>query len=111
LQQLFGRQAAIVPLLAWGDQAVAEQLLQRRRWKLELYDGRTAAQHYAVTTVPRFLLLDRQGIVRWSFTGVGPEVGFLVREQLQRLLTSPHGTVSPDSPDNKTPTSHRPIPP
>ena len=111
LQQRFGHQAAVIPLVAWGNTTAAEQLLQRRRWKLELYDGRTGAQHYAVTTVPRFLLLDRHGIVRWSFAGVGPEVGFLVREQLQRLLAMPNSTASPDPPDHKTPTYHPAVPP
>ncbi|GIW85555.1 MAG: hypothetical protein KatS3mg107_1215 [Gemmataceae bacterium] len=108
LQQRYGHQAAILPLLAWGDKAAAEQLLQRRGWKLNLYDGQTAAQRYTVTTVPRFLLLDKRGIVRWSFSGVGPEVGYLIREQLQRLLTPSLHPVSPDSPDGNPPTNASP---
>jgi hypothetical protein len=94
--------------LAWGDKAAAEQLLQRRGWKLNLYDGQTAAQRYTVTTVPRFLLLDKRGIVRWSFSGVGPEVGYLIREQLQRLLTPSLHPVSPDSPDGNPPPNASP---
>lgn len=108
LQQRYGHQAAILPLLVWGHKAAAEQLLQRRHWKLNLYDGQTAAQRYTVTTVPRFLLLDKQGIVRWSFSGVGPEVGYLIQTQLQRLLTASHCPVSPDSPGSNFPTNDPP---
>lgn len=111
LQQRYGHQAAILPLLAWGDKTAAEQLLQQRGWKLNLYDGQTAAQRYRVTTVPRFLLLDKQGVVRWSFSGVGPEVGYLIREQLQRLLTSPSHSVLPDSPGGNPPTNDPPLRP
>ncbi|MBA2225904.1 MAG: hypothetical protein N3E46_02135 [Gemmataceae bacterium] len=108
LQQRYGHQAAILPLLAWGDKAATERLLQRRGWKLDLYDGQMAARHYTVTTVPRFLLLDKQGIVRWSFSGAGPEVGYLIREQLQRLLTPSLHPGSPDSPGSNPPTNDPP---
>lgn len=110
LQQRYGEQAAILPLVAWGPLERAEQSARRRRWNLTLYDGRTAAADYAVTTAPRFLLLDAQGRVRWSFTGVGAEVGYLVRDQLERCLASLRSPASPSSAATATGTNGPAVP-
>jgi hypothetical protein len=54
--------------------------------KVPLFDGPKAATLYGVETVPRFAVIDAAGQVRWTFTGVGAETGFLVREELDRLV-------------------------
>jgi hypothetical protein len=107
LHQRYGTRAAILPLAAWGGLDAAQQLLRRHGWNVTLYEGTAAAAECAVTTAPRFLLVDRNGVVQWSFTGVGPEIGYLVRQQLERCLAWP---TSPNSPTGNssaavTPTS------
>ena len=46
-----------------------------------------------------FAVIDAAGKVRWTFTGIGAETGFLVREELDRLVspaspTAPPGTIA-----------------
>ncbi|MDW8243230.1 MAG: TlpA disulfide reductase family protein [Thermogemmata sp.] len=115
LQRRYAPQVVILPLVVWGEGHQAQRLLQRRGWQLPLYDGRTAAQRYAVTTAPRFLVLDRDAVVRWSFTGVGAETGFLLKEQLERLLSETRTLDSPPipatpgdriNPERDTPAEH-----
>ena len=57
---------------------------------MPLVDGRAVAGLYALDAYPKFLVLDARGALAWQFDGHGPETGFLVREQLDRL-TGPGG--------------------
>jgi hypothetical protein len=53
---------------------------------------------YGIDTFPRFVVVDRDGVVRWVFAGVGAETGYLVREQVDALLSPPTATASPGAP-------------
>ena len=72
---------------------------------------RSAAISYGVTTVPRFALIDKLGQVRWTFTGIGAETGFLVREEVDRLVLQFPRTpraIQPLHPDRSGSLSCRP---
>jgi hypothetical protein len=69
-----------------------------------MFDGTSAAAAYAVETVPRFAVIDAAGAVAWEFCGVGAETGFLVKQQVDRL-------VAPASPDGATGTTIPAAPP
>jgi hypothetical protein len=62
-----------------------------------VYDGAAAAAAYGVETVPRFVIVEQLGKVRWQFMGVGAETGFLAREVLDQLAP-PTGTTSSSAP-------------
>jgi hypothetical protein len=78
----------------------------RRRLRIPIFDGTQAETAFGVESVPRFVLVDSRGVVKWTFCGVGAETGYSLREQLERLLspTSPNaatgttGTTAPAIP-------------
>jgi hypothetical protein len=86
LHTRYGTRAAVVPLAVWGD--VTSGILDRDRRKLTvpIHDGTQAAEAFGIGSVPRFAVIDPGGRVRWTFSGVGAETGYSVREQLDRLL-------------------------
>jgi hypothetical protein len=91
----------VAPLVAFGDLVEAERERNRLKLSVPLFAGGSAAILYGVETVPRFAVIDPAGRVRWTFTGVGAETGFLLKEELDRLVppaspAAPHGiTASP----------------
>ncbi|MGL4422356.1 MAG: TlpA family protein disulfide reductase, partial [Gemmataceae bacterium] len=50
------------------------------------YDAEPARVMFGVDEFPRFELLDAEGILRYRFVGVGPEVGHLVKTELEKWL-------------------------
>jgi hypothetical protein len=79
--------AVVVPLVVFGEVADAAKDRDRLKLTVPLYDGATVATLYGVETVPRFAVIDAAGQVRWEFAGVGAETGFLVKQQVDRLVT------------------------
>jgi hypothetical protein len=91
----------VVPLVVFGDVSEAERERDRMKLTVPLFAGGSAATVYGVETVPRFAVIDAAGKVHWTFAGVGAEIGFLAREELDRLIppaspAAPRGiTASP----------------
>ena len=75
-----------MPLAVYADPGAAA--VQRTGLKLTVpvWDGGSARPVYAVDTFPRFLVIDPGGVLRWQFEGYGPEVGFLVKTELEKVL-------------------------
>jgi hypothetical protein len=86
LHQKYGARAAIVPLAVWGDVAAGRKDRDRRKLTVPVFDGAQAETAYGVESVPRFVVIDGAGVVKWTFAGVGAETGYSAREQLERLL-------------------------
>ncbi len=103
LNQRYGTRAAIIPLAVWGDAAAGVKDRDRRKLTVPIFDGTQAETAYGVESVPRFVLIDGSGVVKWTFGGVGAETGHCAREQLERLL-------APTSPDRATGTTLAPAP-
>jgi peroxiredoxin len=101
LQKRYGGKVAVAPLVAFGDAAAGAKDRDRLKFAVAVYDGVKVAADYGVETVPRFLVIDAAGKVRWAFTGVGAETGYLLREQVDALATPPippAGTAYPPTP-------------
>ncbi len=98
LAKRYPGRVAVAPLAVFADPALAEKDRERRRLTVPVYDGTAALRPYAVETIPRFVLIDGDGVVRWVFTGVGAETGYLLREQLDAVLSPPTATASPAGP-------------
>ncbi len=112
LEKRYGAGVMVIPLAVFGD--VEAGIKDRNRLKLTVpvYDGTAAVAIYGVETVPRFAVIDPDGKVKWTFTGVGSETGFLVREQVDRLARPtipnvPHG-ITPSPGSTTSPTVPRP---
>jgi hypothetical protein len=95
LQKRYGGRAAVAPLVVFADPAAGAKDRDRLNLTVAVYDGAAAGRLYGVETFPRFLVVDAAGVLRWAFAGVGPEVGYLVREQVDALLTPTAATVAP----------------
>ena len=103
LQKRYGDRVTVVPLVVFGDVATAVAARDRLNLTIPLLPGGSAAATYGVTTVPRFALIDGAAKVRWTFTGIGAETGYLAREEVDRLVSpaSPNGpprTIVPPGP-------------
>ncbi len=84
--------AGVVGVAVLEDPTVTERQRGALNLTLPLLDGRGVAALYGVESYPRFLVLDAQGVLAWQFDGYGPETGYLVREQLDRLTATAGGT-------------------
>jgi hypothetical protein len=108
LDSRYADKAIVMPLVVFGDITSAVKARDRLKFSLPLFDGATAANAYGVGTAPRFAIIDAQGKVNWVFSGVGAETGFLVKEQVDRLVApaSPNGaggTIPPIAPPMSSP--------
>ena len=83
----------MAPLAVFASPDLAAKDIERRHLTLSVYDGSGAVEPYGVETFPRFVVVDREGVVRWAFAGVGAETGFLVREQVDAVLSLPTATA------------------
>ncbi|HUR54882.1 MAG TPA: hypothetical protein VMZ71_12170 [Gemmataceae bacterium] len=97
LDKLYRGRVAVVPLAVFGETAAGVKDRDRLKLGVPVYDGSAAGPAYGVDTIPRFVVTDSAGKVRWAFAGVGAETGYLVREELDNLL-APTGTTSPTAP-------------
>lgn len=93
IDQRYRGKVVVAPLAVFSDVAAGEKARDRLKFTIPVYDGSTAASTYGVETAPRFALIGTDGKVRWAFTGVGAETGFLLREEADRLAppASPAG--------------------
>lgn len=97
LDRVYRGRVTVVPLVVFGDAADGVKDRDRLKLRVPVYDGAAAVPAYGVDTVPRFVVTDAGGKVAFLFAGVGAETGFLVREEIDRLL-APTVTVSPAAP-------------
>ncbi|MBN9523240.1 hypothetical protein J0H58_32790 [bacterium] len=93
LAKRYPGRVAVAPLAVFADPALAAKDVERRRLTVPVYDGSLAVEPYGVETFPRFVVVDGAGVVRWTFAGVGAETGFLVREQVDAVLSRPTATA------------------
>ncbi len=94
LRQRFASRASVVPLAVWGTPAAGAKERDRLKLTVPIYDGTQAETAYGIESVPRFVLVDATGRVRWAFAGVGAETGYSARRELDRLFPP----SSPDAP-------------
>jgi hypothetical protein len=100
LEKRYTGKAVVSALCVFADSSAGVKDRDRLKFTVPVYDGTAAATSYGVETAPRFALIDPEGKVRWVFTGVGAETGFLLKEQADRLVapasrTSVNGTIAP----------------
>jgi hypothetical protein len=100
LDRRYAGKVVVTALCVFADSSAGVKDRDRLKFTIPVYDGSAAASSYGVETAPRFALIDTDGKVRWVFTGVGAETGFLLKEQVDRLVTpasqtSVNGTTAP----------------
>lgn len=86
LHRQYADAVAVVPLAVGKPTRAAEQ---RATLKLTVpvFDGGEVRAAYAVESYPQFFVSDQKGLLRWAFdAGVGPEVGYLVKQEVDKLL-------------------------
>ena len=76
----------MVPLAVWADASAGVKDRDRLKLAVPINDGAQADTAYGVESVPRFVVIDGRGVVRWAFAGVGAETGHSVRDQVDRLF-------------------------
>lgn len=74
----------ILPLAVFADTSIATAQRTKLALTVPVYDGTPAVTPFGVDTFPRFLLIDAGGVLRWQFEGFGPEVGFLVKAEVEK---------------------------
>jgi hypothetical protein len=100
LAKRYGGRVVVAPLAVFADPARGERDRDRLKLSVPVHDGAAAVDPFGVETFPRFVVVDRGGVVRWQFAGVGGETGFLVREQVDAALSDATPTASPTGPPN-----------
>ncbi len=90
LHRKYSEKAAILPLAIGASLIAATNQKTELNYRVPIYDGAAARKAYAVESWPQFSLVDSKGILRWSFdAGIGPEVGSLVKKELEATLAGP----------------------
>jgi hypothetical protein len=110
LHQKYATRAAVVPLAVWGDVAAGVKDRDRRALTVPIFDGAQADPAFGVESVPRFAVIDASGRVRWTFSGVGAETGYSLREQVDRLLAPPLPDRAGGTTGSSAPGSAPPLP-
>ena len=108
LDKRYDGKLIVMPLVVFGETAAAIQARNRLKLTIPVHEGTAAAAAFGVESVPRFVLIEPDGKIKWTFTGVGAETGFLVKEQVDRLArptlpTGPVGTTPPPGPTTPPP--------
>lgn len=86
LHRVYAERLAVVAIAISSTAATANQQRDEMKLTLSVADGATVRAAYAVERYPQFFVMDRGGVLRWQFEGSGPEVGYLVKEQVEKLL-------------------------
>lgn len=86
LHEQYHEQATVVPLAILVEPEQAGAQADKLSLSVPVYDGRSAQSIYALKTFPRIYLVDPQGTIRWDFEGYGPEVGYLLKTELEKLV-------------------------
>jgi hypothetical protein len=87
LHRKYAGAVTVIPLAVFAPPTVASQQRTETKCSVPVYDGVEVVSKYGVESVPRFLILDAKGTLRWSFNaGIGPEVGYLVKQEVEKVL-------------------------
>jgi len=87
LHRHFGERVSIVPLAIGEKAPAAAKQREELKLKVPVYDGLDMREAYGVTTFPKFFILESTGDLKWIFeAGIGPETGYLVKQQLEALV-------------------------
>lgn len=87
LHRKFADQVTVLPLALGGDLIAASKQRASLKYTVPVFDGTQAKEKYAVKSFPQFFVVDGRGQVTWAFdAGIGPEVGSLVKKELEELL-------------------------
>jgi len=87
LSKRYRETATVVPLAIASKPEDASTQRAELKFSVPVFGGIEVRRAYRVETFPQFILVDGKGKIHWTFdAGVGPEVGFLVKEALDKLL-------------------------
>jgi hypothetical protein len=87
LHRKYGERVTVLPLAVGGDLIAASKQRAALKYTVPVFDGQQVREVYAVRSYPQFFLLDGDGTLRWAFdAGIGPEVGKLVKTELEKWL-------------------------
>jgi len=78
--------AAVVAISVVDGLGVAERQRTALKLTVPIANGDSIRDLYQIDTYPKFYAIDSAGILAWKFDGYGSETGYLVKEQLERLL-------------------------
>jgi hypothetical protein len=79
----------VLSIAVRGSSQEAERLRTELKLEHPLADGSAMQPSWDVPAWPMFCLIDATGKLCWEFTGHGPETGYLVKQELERLLGKP----------------------
>ncbi len=83
----YGEKVTVIPLALGGDLLAASKQRAELKYGVPVFDGSEVKEKYAVKSYPQFFVVDADGGVRWAFdAGIGPEVGKLVKTEVEKLL-------------------------
>jgi hypothetical protein len=87
LHRKFADRVTVLPLALGGDLIAASKQRASLKYTVPVFDGTQAQEKYAVRSYPQIFVVDTAGEVKWMFdAGIGPEVGSLVKKELEGLL-------------------------
>lgn len=87
LAKRYRETATILPLAIGTKPEVAAEQRAELKYRVPVFDGSEVRSAYRIETFPQFFIVDGQGKLNWSFdAGVGPEVGYLVKEALDKAI-------------------------
>jgi hypothetical protein len=87
LFRAYGDKVSVIPLSLGGELQAASKQRAALKYGVPVYDGADVREKYAVTSYPQFFVIDGEGTLRWAFdAGIGPEVGKLVKTEVDKLL-------------------------
>lgn len=87
LHRRYGEKVTVIPLALGGDLLAAAKQRAELKYGVPVFDGSEVKEKYAVRSYPQFFVVDADGGVRWAFdAGIGPEVGKLVKTEVEKLL-------------------------
>jgi peroxiredoxin len=86
LAQRYPQGVTLLPLAVTDDLELVQKQQQEMKLPFPVLDGNGMHQMFGVDALPRFIILDGEGVVRCAFTGWGPHTPTDVNDQLERWI-------------------------
>ncbi len=86
LHRRFAERAAVVAVAVASDAVTANRQREELKLTVPVADGAAVRALYAIERYPQVFVIDRGGALAWQFEGAGAEVGYLVKQQLEKLV-------------------------